>query len=646
MCFSCISRPPFFSRLFNALIPLSTFTDSLHLSNRGAFAWSENGIIAFGCHSVLAFFDVRRLEVFVFQTVGLHSTAINLAYIGGNIVICDVFECRQCAMFRNSNTLISAGTNAAVDIVDNFDQYSNHGSVEQYSNSKIQDPSVTFIGKQDGQNIWQFIVAAGMAKLVAGFTCYYPHEVIRARLRGLADTLAWRPFAARFALCRRLLHQSVIFRSFHSVWREGRLRALYKALGPNLVAPSNVGYRHRNQPNLANEDAAAAEPGALTGSYIGTTETMLQFMIYEYLRDKIQDPSVTFIGKQDGQNIWQFIVAGGMAKLVAGFMCYSTHMRLFGRDYEGWQTLWHGVLLQDGRYTKSLIFATLAIVFGSSFQFGFHIGATNIPSAHIERWLNETHANLTGKPGEPIELSTSKFLMGAVAACFALGGMIGGVSVGTVADKFGRRKPLLFNNFVAANCSGAVDFFNKIKHAFLSWSSLHLQQDQEALGKNVFFLFTLLLILFILFAFKFLPETKNKTLEEMQQFVTQKMEGSSLEKILDARRAQVQQTPPPENNSNINYGAMAETDLDKAVTTRDQEQREKLISKAKECLVKTTTEPDRSKRVLPPRDALGRFSSEAQTKPKRRQNKRWAQKKRYAKTRGTPSQKRLQAKKK
>ncbi|KAL3099459.1 hypothetical protein niasHS_002914 [Heterodera schachtii] len=82
--------------------------------------------------------------------------------------------------------------------------------------------------------------------------------------------------------------------------------------------------------------------------------------------------------------------------------------------------------VKDGRYTKSLIFATLAIVvFGSVFQFGFHIGATN---------------NMTGH----------QFLVGAVASSFVLGRIIGGVSVGTVTDKFGRRKPLLFNNFLAA----------------------------------------------------------------------------------------------------------------------------------------------------------------------------------------------------
>ncbi|KAL3091543.1 hypothetical protein niasHS_005098 [Heterodera schachtii] len=230
--------------------------------------------------------------------------------------------------------------------------------------------------------------------------------------------------ASRFALCRRLLHQSVIFRSFHSVWREGRLRALYKGLGPNLVgvAPSKAVYfgcyscmkrflndhpewiqSNSHSVHMLSAGSAALvtatainpiwlvktrlqlspvhvrafecarrirrEEGILsfwrgvTGSYIGTTETMLQFMIYEYLRDKIQDPSVTFIGKQDGQNIWQFMVAGGTAKLVAGFTCYPhevirTRLREEGstnrlRDIlrhillkEGWQTLWHGVLLQ------------------------------------------------------------------------------------------------------------------------------------------------------------------------------------------------------------------------------------------------------------------------------------------------------------
>ncbi|KAL3087864.1 hypothetical protein niasHS_009602 [Heterodera schachtii] len=240
--------------------------------------------------------------------------------------------------------------------------------------------------------------------------------------------------AHRFALCRRLLHQSVIFRSFHSVWREGRFRALYKGLGPNLVgvAPSKAVYfgcyscmkrflndhpewiqSNSHSVHMLSAGSAALvtatainpiwlvktrlqlspahvrafecarrirrEEGILsfwrgvTGSYIGITETMLQFMIYESLRDKIQDPSVTFIGKQDGQNIWQFMVAGGTAKLVAGFTCYPhevirTRLREEGSTnrlrgilrhilrHEGWQTLWHGVLLQLVRSVPNTAF--------------------------------------------------------------------------------------------------------------------------------------------------------------------------------------------------------------------------------------------------------------------------------------------------
>lgn len=90
---------------------------------------------------------------------------------------------------------------------------------------------------------------------------------------------------------------------------------------------------------------------------------------------KIQDPEVSFIGKEVGQNLWQFMLAGGSAKLVAGFICYPhgfffennqiikfsevirTRLREEGskgiydlykriRWQEGWRTLWRGVLVQ------------------------------------------------------------------------------------------------------------------------------------------------------------------------------------------------------------------------------------------------------------------------------------------------------------
>jgi SP family facilitated glucose transporter-like MFS transporter 1 len=44
---------------------------------------------------------------------------------------------------------------------------------------------------------------------------------------------------------------------------------------------------------------------------------------------------------------------------------------------------------------------------------------------------------------------------------------------------------------------------------------------QEALGGNVFFVFALLLALFVLFVYKKVPETKNKTMEEITSMFRQ-----------------------------------------------------------------------------------------------------------------------------
>jgi SP family facilitated glucose transporter-like MFS transporter 1 len=44
---------------------------------------------------------------------------------------------------------------------------------------------------------------------------------------------------------------------------------------------------------------------------------------------------------------------------------------------------------------------------------------------------------------------------------------------------------------------------------------------QEALGGNVFIIFTILLVFFVLFVYKKVPETKNKTIEEISSMFRQ-----------------------------------------------------------------------------------------------------------------------------
>lgn len=63
----------------------------------------------------------------------------------------------------------------------------------------------------------------------------------------------------------------------------------------------------------------------------------------------------------------------------------------------------------------------------------------------LEQWLFEVIGNRTGEP--PAE-NTIVFVWAITVAIFCVGGMIGGVSTGFIADRFGRKKGLLLNNIL------------------------------------------------------------------------------------------------------------------------------------------------------------------------------------------------------
>jgi SP family facilitated glucose transporter-like MFS transporter 1 len=97
-------------------------------------------------------------------------------------------------------------------------------------------------------------------------------------------------------------------------------------------------------------------------------------------------------------------------------------------------------IVPEGRWTKSLIFAVLAAAFGSSFQFGYHIGCINLPADLIIQWFAEQMVSDT---------TTATARWGIAVGIFAVGGMIGGNLVGIVATKLGRKQALLYNNVLA-----------------------------------------------------------------------------------------------------------------------------------------------------------------------------------------------------
>ncbi|KAF7635409.1 MFS domain-containing protein [Meloidogyne graminicola] len=99
------------------------------------------------------------------------------------------------------------------------------------------------------------------------------------------------------------------------------------------------------------------------------------------------------------------------------------------------------IAVPDGHWTKSLIFAVLAAAFGSSFQFGYHIGCINLPADLIKQWFS---TQMIGSTNDEVN---SRW--GIAVGIFAFGGIFGGYFVGKVAMKFGRKRALLYNNALA-----------------------------------------------------------------------------------------------------------------------------------------------------------------------------------------------------
>ncbi|XP_059086366.1 glucose transporter type 1-like [Tigriopus californicus] len=83
-----------------------------------------------------------------------------------------------------------------------------------------------------------------------------------------------------------------------------------------------------------------------------------------------------------------------------------------------------------------LALAIFSAVLGM-FQFGFNTGVINSPGVHIKAFINETG------DGEYSEAKVETLFSLAVSACL-VGGMIGGLSGGWLADKFGRRQGLWY----------------------------------------------------------------------------------------------------------------------------------------------------------------------------------------------------------
>lgn len=98
------------------------------------------------------------------------------------------------------------------------------------------------------------------------------------------------------------------------------------------------------------------------------------------------------------------------------------------------------------RITVNLCLAAFVIVFGSSFLFGYNIGALNNISPLIKGFYNETYK---ARYNETISETSLLLVWSLTTALFLPGGMIGAFSAGFIADKIGRKKAVLISYIFA-----------------------------------------------------------------------------------------------------------------------------------------------------------------------------------------------------
>ncbi|XP_023221239.1 glucose transporter type 1-like [Centruroides sculpturatus] len=104
--------------------------------------------------------------------------------------------------------------------------------------------------------------------------------------------------------------------------------------------------------------------------------------------------------------------------------------------------------------TCMLVFSICAAVLGM-FQFGYNTGVVNAPENVIKEFIADIYKTRTG---HAIADNFKDFLWAITVSVFAIGGMIGGISGGSIADKFGRKGGLLLNNITGIVGAGFMGF--------------------------------------------------------------------------------------------------------------------------------------------------------------------------------------------
>ncbi|XP_042906420.2 glucose transporter type 1 isoform X2 [Parasteatoda tepidariorum] len=94
--------------------------------------------------------------------------------------------------------------------------------------------------------------------------------------------------------------------------------------------------------------------------------------------------------------------------------------------------------------TCSLVYAIFAAVLGM-INFGYNTGVINAPQLVIKQFISNVYYDRTGNT---ITEDNRDLIWSVAVSIFAIGGMVGGIMGGGIANKFGRKGGLLLNNIM------------------------------------------------------------------------------------------------------------------------------------------------------------------------------------------------------
>lgn len=108
--------------------------------------------------------------------------------------------------------------------------------------------------------------------------------------------------------------------------------------------------------------------------------------------------------------------------------------------------------------TACLLSAAFFGALGSSFLYGYNLSVVNAPAVYIKAFYNKTWIE---RYGEPIGAESLTLLWSITVSIFAIGGLVGALSVSLIIKVLGRKGTLLLNNCFALIAAVLLSFGEK-----------------------------------------------------------------------------------------------------------------------------------------------------------------------------------------